>query len=112
MATIIMNDTVANHDKVEVKAKIGSHEYTLRVPASNQIEVQAAIDLVHKRFEATRASGKTQNPERIAVMVALNLANELNTLKANAINPEIQDFPDTDVRTVREQISAILGKQA
>lgn len=104
-----MTNTTLIPDKVEVKAKIGSHDYSLRVPSTSFREVQAAIDLVHKRFEATKSLGKTQNPERIAVMVALNLAMELNGLKANTTAVSPQDFPDTDIRSVREQINAILA---
>ena len=96
-------------EKSEVRAKIGSHEYTLRVPSNNAQQVQSAIDLVHKKFESTKALGKTQNPERIAIMVALNLALELGTLKASAAPPPLQDFPNTDIRTMREQIGAALG---
>jgi cell division protein ZapA (FtsZ GTPase activity inhibitor) len=107
-----MSNTALITEKVEVKAKIGSHEYSLRVPSANSSEVQSAIDLVHKRFEATKNSGKTQNPERIAIMVALNLAMELNSLKTSAAPPSPQDFPDTDIRTMREQIGAILGKKS
>jgi cell division protein ZapA (FtsZ GTPase activity inhibitor) len=106
-----MTSTTLLPEKVEVKAKIGSHEYSLRVPSTSHADVQSAVDLVHKRFEATKALGKTQNPERIAVMVALNLAVELNTLKTSIAPPEVQDFPDTDIRSMREQIGAILGKQ-
>lgn len=107
-----MNNTTLIIEKVDVKAKIGSHEYSLRVPSTSSAEVQTAIDLVHKRFEATKAQGKTQNPERIAIMVALNLAVELNALKSSASPVSPQDFPDTDIRTMREQISAVLGKPA
>ena len=105
-----MTNTALVIEKVDVKAKIGSHEYSLRVPSTSSNEVQTAIDLVHKRFEATKAQGKTQNPERIAIMVALNLAVELNALKTTAAPMSPQDFPDTDIRSMREQIGAILGK--
>jgi cell division protein ZapA len=96
----------ATTDTLTLKAKVGTQDYSLRVTRASEEEVKLAIEMVTERFNAISASGKVLNPERIAVMVALNLAAELNKLKT-APAPGF-DFPNTDIASLRQHIGQVL----
>jgi cell division protein ZapA (FtsZ GTPase activity inhibitor) len=98
--TTILNDTVT------VKAKVGLQEYALRVSRDTEPELHAAVTLVSERFNAILSAGKITNPERIAVMVALNLAVEVNKSTSTAV-PGF-DFPNTDIASLRKHIGHLL----
>jgi cell division protein ZapA (FtsZ GTPase activity inhibitor) len=98
--------TAAATDTITVKAKVGSQEYALRVNKNGESELHAAVALVTERFIAIQATGKITNPERIAVMVALNLAVEMNKSKATPV-PGF-DFPNTDISTLRQHIAQLI----
>ena len=91
---------------ITVKATVGQNDYTLRVPESGVGDLNEAVELVNKRFNGIAAQGKIKDTERIAVMVALNLAAELNKLKA-APAPGF-DFPNTDIASLRKHIGQAL----
>ncbi len=89
-----------------VKTKIGTQEYALRVSKASEREVSDAVDMVSNRFQAVLNAGKITNHERIAVMVALNLAVELNKTKKAPLQGF--DFPDTDIASLRQHIGHVL----
>ena len=91
-----------------VKAKIGQQDYALRVSKASEQDVLDAIGTVNTRFQAIQKAGKITNPERIAVMVALNLAVELSKSKSAPV-PGFE-FPNTDIATLRQHIGHILKK--
>ncbi|MEY3996115.1 MAG: Cell division protein ZapA [Pseudomonadota bacterium] len=71
--------TSADNNLVHIQ--IGEQTYALRIHSGNQAEVNAAITMVSEGFKSITASGKINNPERIAVMVALNIAMESQKYK-------------------------------
>jgi cell division protein ZapA (FtsZ GTPase activity inhibitor) len=93
-------------DITTVNAKIGLQDYALRVSKASEQEVNEAIALVSQRFDAVSKAGKISNPERIAVMVALNLAVEMN--KNKQVPAVGFDFPNTDIASLRQHIGQIL----
>jgi cell division protein ZapA len=99
--TTLINDTIT------IKTKVGAQEYSLRVSKNSEDELHAAVALVTERFQAIQAGGKITNPERIAVMVALNLAVEMNKAKQTTV-PGF-DFPNTDVASLRKHIGHLLN---
>lgn len=106
MSTFV--NTTTTPETITVKAKVGSQEYSLRVSKDAQDDLHKAVALVTERYQAVAASGKVTNPERIAVMVALNLAVEMN--KAKQAPTQGFDFPNTDIATLRQHIGQILNK--
>ncbi len=98
--------TTQINDTTTIKAKVGAQEYSLRVSKGTEHELHDAVALVTERFQAIQASGKITNPERIAVMVALNLAVEMNKAK-HAPVPGF-DFPNTDIASLRQHIGHLL----
>jgi cell division protein ZapA (FtsZ GTPase activity inhibitor) len=93
-------------DTITIKAKVGAQDYSLRVSKTSEAEVNDAVALVSERFQTILSAGKISNPERIAVMVALNLAVEMNKSKNTPV-PGF-DFPNTDIATLRQHIGHLL----
>lgn len=89
-----------------IKATVGGQEYALRVSKDTEPEVNQAIEMVNQRFNSILSTGKIASPERIAVMVALNLAVELN--KAKSAPSAGFDFPNTDMAGLRQGINHLL----
>jgi cell division protein ZapA len=58
-------------------AKIMGRDYQLACTAEEKSNLQDAVKMVDARMQAVQASGKVKSADRIAVMVALNLAVEL-----------------------------------
>ena len=62
---------------MEVTVRIMGREYAVNCPESEREALIASADLLNVRMNTVRRRGKALGAERIAVMVALNLAREL-----------------------------------
>ncbi|MDX1455264.1 MAG: cell division protein ZapA [Gammaproteobacteria bacterium] len=91
-----------------VTVKILDKEYQVACPEEEKAALLESANHLNERMKEIRDSGKVVGLDRMAVMVALNLANELlQTRKA-------YDQVDTEVvsaaRSLRERMDAILGQ--
>lgn len=68
-------------DALTVTVRIMGREYTVACPQEEHEALVASADFLNERMNAVRRRGKALGAERIAVMVALNLARELLALK-------------------------------
>lgn len=62
---------------MEVTVRIMGREYTVSCPENEREALIASADLLNVRMNTVRRRGKALGAERVAVMVALNLAREL-----------------------------------
>ena len=62
----------------QITVKILDRDYKLAVSAEDKERLTAAAKLVDTRMRSIRDSGKVSGQDRIAVMVALQLAHELS----------------------------------
>lgn len=67
--------------RLSVPVRIMGKEFTVECPPDEHEALVASAELVNERMNAIRKRGKALGSERIAVMVALNLARELMELK-------------------------------
>lgn len=75
-------------DSLSVTVRIMGREYTVVCPPEEHEGLVASADFLNQRMIAIRKRGKAIGAERIAVMVALNLARELLELQgAEAVLP-------------------------
>ncbi|WP_322995465.1 cell division protein ZapA [Castellaniella sp.] len=65
-----------------VDVSILGRDYSLACAASEKDALLAAVRQVDQRMLAIKGSGKVASNERIAVMAAIHIANELLTLRA------------------------------
>ncbi len=73
--------SAAETKRLSVPVRIMGKEYNVECPPDEHEALVASADLLNERMSAIRKRGKAIGAERIAVMVALNLARELLTLK-------------------------------
>jgi cell division protein ZapA len=99
---------VSREDQARVSVRILEKEYLIACPYDERSALLDAAELLNSRMREVRDSGKVVGMDRIAVMVALNLANELTKLKERAT------LTDGDVgqrvRVLRERVESALQK--
>ncbi|MCI0749234.1 MAG: cell division protein ZapA [Nevskiales bacterium] len=67
--------------RLSVPVRIMGKEYNVECPPEEHEALVASAEFVNERMSTIRKRGKALGSERIAVMVALNLARELLSLK-------------------------------
>lgn len=73
--------SAAESKRLSVPVRIMGKEYNVECPPDEHEALVASAEFVNERMNTIRKRGKALGAERIAVMVALNLARELLTLK-------------------------------
>ncbi len=90
-----------------VTIRILEKEYHVACPAEEQADLLASAELLNGKMREIRDSGKVVGLDRVAVMAALNLANEL--LKARSQDEELKNIVGLRIRTMRERLDSALG---
>ncbi|HEU0197761.1 MAG TPA: cell division protein ZapA [Nevskiaceae bacterium] len=86
---------------LNVTVRIMGREYTVACPVEEHESLVASADFLNERMSAVRRRGKALGAERIAVMVALNLAREVLSLRGTAgVTPE----NPADIEQVRQLV--------
>ena len=67
--------------RLSVPVRIMGKEYNVECPPDEHEALVQSAEFVNERMSAIRKRGKALGSERIAVMVALNLARELLAMK-------------------------------
>lgn len=90
-----------------VTVKILDKEYQVACPEEERAALLQSADMLNRRMKEIRDSGKVVGLDRMAVMVALNLANELLQLRETfeQVDGEIGER----ARSMRQRMDAILG---
>lgn len=97
-----MTDTFAH-----VSIRILGKEYQVACPVQEKADLLAAADLLNKKMQDIRDSGKVLGLDRVAVMAALNMANEL--LKRTNEERQLKDIVDLRIKAMRERLDSALG---
>ena len=97
-----MSDTFAH-----VSIRILGKEYQVACPADEKADLLASAELLNEKMQSIRASGKVLGLDRVAVMAALNLANEL--IKRNDEDRQLKDIFDLRIKAMRERLDSALG---
>lgn len=90
-----------------VTVRILEKEYHVACPAEEKADLLASADLLNRKMREIRDSGKVVGLDRVAVMAALNLANEL--LKAQGKDQELKEIVGLRVKAMRERLDSALG---
>ncbi|HUS23575.1 MAG TPA: cell division protein ZapA [Candidatus Binatia bacterium] len=72
---------MAEGKRLSVPVRIMGKDYQVECPPDEHEALVASADLVNEKMSAIRKRGKALGSERIAVMVALNLARELLAIR-------------------------------
>ena len=91
-----------------VLVTISGKEYQIACPDEEKASLIASAAMLNDNMEQIRATGKVVGLDRVAVMAALNIANELIKLQ----NVETDGFihADKKVEQMKEKIDAFLDE--
>ena len=96
------------NDQARVSVRIMEKEYMVACPYEERSALLDAAEYLNARMREIRDSGKVVGLDRIAVMVALNLANELLQLKDR--EAKLENEVGGRVRSLRERVETALEK--
>ena len=91
----------------QVTIRILEKEYNGACPAEEKPALLASAELLNHKMREIRDSGKVVGLDRVAVMAALNLANEL--LKSQGQDEELKNIVGLRIKAMREQLDSALG---
>jgi cell division protein ZapA len=91
-----------------VSVRILEKEYQITCPVEERSELLDSAELLNGRMREIRDSGKVVGLDRIAVIAALNMANELLRLKKSDTNLESE--VGGRLRILRERVESALEK--
>ena len=90
-----------------VTIRILEKEYHVACPAEEKAALMASAELLNAKMREIRDSGKVVGLDRVAVMAALNLANEL--IKTQGQDEELKNIVGLRIRAMREHLDSALG---
>jgi len=90
----------------QVNVKILEKEYQIACPAEERGDLLDSVELLNSKMREIRDGGAITGLDRIAVMAALNLANELikSQGKGNAMETDAKDR----IAAMRERVETAL----
>ena len=98
-------------DTARVSVRILEKEYQFACPTDEQNDLLQSAEYLNARMKQIRDAGSVVGTDRIAVMAALNLANDL--LKGRNRDQSQESRVGVRLKTLRERVEAALedGKQ-
>ncbi len=91
-----------------LSVRILDKEYFVACPSDERADLLDSAEYLSKKMREIRDTGKIVGTDRIAVMAALNLANEL--LKAKRSESVLGGQMQTRVKGMREKVESSLQK--
>ncbi len=90
-----------------VSVRILEKEYQVSCPASERTDLLDSAEALNDRMREIRDSGKIVGLDRIAVMAALNMANEL--LHAQSRDKALEGNVGNRLRILSDRVESVLG---
>ncbi|MEM7432005.1 MAG: cell division protein ZapA [Pseudomonadota bacterium] len=94
-------------DFAQVSVRILDKEYQVACPASERTELLDSAEILNERMREIRDSGRIVGLDRIAVMAALNMANDL--LHAKARDDVLEGDVSNRLKLISERVESALG---
>lgn len=91
-----------------VSVHILDKEFLVTCPEDERDDLMASAELLNSKMREIRDSGKVVGLDRIAVIAALNMANELLELRSR--KQDIQQSVGARIRSLQEKIELALNK--
>jgi cell division protein ZapA len=102
---------MSQQEQARVSVRIMEKEYVISCPYEERTALLDTAEFLNSRMKEVRDSGKVVGLDRIAVMVALNLANELLRLKNQDSKLEKLESEATGrVRALRERVEGAIER--
>ena len=97
-----------NREMARVSVRILEKEYFVACPHEERSDLLDSAEFLNNKMREIRDSGKVVGLDRIAVIAALNLANEL--LKVRNKDRRLEEDFGGRVRAMRERIDGALAR--
>jgi cell division protein ZapA len=97
-----MTDTFA-----QVSVRILDKEYQVACPASERTDLLDSAEVLNAKMREIRDSGRIVGLDRIAVMAALNMANDL--LHAQARDRVLEGDASDRLKVIADRVESALG---
>jgi len=91
----------------QVSVRILDKEYQVACPASERTDLLDSAEVLNAKMLEIRDSGRIVGLDRIAVMAALNMANDL--LHAQARDKLLEGDLSTRLKTISDRVDSVLG---
>ena len=89
-----------------VRVSILDKEYLISCPDDEREQLHAAVDFINEKLLEVKDSGNVIGTERIVIMAALNIANELLAYKRK--NKDYTESVDSVVKRLQTKIDGVL----
>jgi len=99
---------VSEKEPAQVTVRILEKEYFISCPQDERAALLDSAEYLNKKMREVRDTGKVVGADRIAVIAALNMANELLRLRKQ--DAEIQGAVSGRVKHMRERIETALQR--
>jgi len=93
-------------DMAQVSVRILEKEYQFACPASERNDLLNSAEFLNAKMRQIRDSGKVVGLDRIAVMAALNLANDL--LRNRNLDEALETSVGLRLKSMRERVESAL----
>ncbi|MEE3236457.1 MAG: cell division protein ZapA [Pseudomonadota bacterium] len=92
-----------------VSVRILEKEYQVACPANERDDLLDSAEVLNTKMREIRDSGKVVGLDRIAVMAALNMANEL--LQTKARDEALETSLGPRLKVLNERVESVLDNQ-
>jgi cell division protein ZapA len=99
---------VSAKEPATVTVRILEKEYFVSCPQDERADLLDSAEYLNKKMREIRDTGKVVGADRIAVMAALNMANELLRLRKQ--DAELQGAVSGRVKHMRERVESALQR--
>ena len=99
---------MSEKEPAHVTVRILDKEYFVSCPQEERADLLDSAEYLNKKMREIRDTGKVVGADRIAVMAALNMANEL--LRLRKMDAELQGAVSGRVKHMRERVENALQR--
>ncbi len=99
---------MSDKEPARVTVRILDKEYFVSCPQEERADLLDSAEFLNKQMREIRDTGKVVGADRIAVIAALNMANELLRLRKQ--DSELQGSVSGRVKHIRERVETALQR--
>lgn len=99
---------MSEKETAQVTVRILEKEYFVSCPQDERADLLDSAEYLNKKMREIRDTGKVVGADRIAVIAALNMANELLRLRKQ--DTELQGAVSGRVKNMRERVETALQR--
>jgi cell division protein ZapA len=96
-----------NESTAQVSVRILDKEYQVACPANERTDLLDSAEVLNAKMLEIRDSGRIVGIDRIAVMAALNMANDL--LHAQARDRTLDGDVSSRLKLISDRVESVLG---